>query len=173
MRWTTAWLQACWRVAKTGAFIACFIDWRQIPALTDCMAMADWIWLGLAPWDKKIARPHKGKLRQQCEFIVWGSKGKMNINDGVYLPGIFSYPLIPSSKRYHMTEKPVELIKDLLEVTPENGVILDPFIGGGTTAIACAEKNRKCIGIELSEPIADIAAQRIKEHIKEYEMEKI
>lgn len=164
MRWTTVWLQECYRVAKEGAFIACFIDWRQLPALTDCLQLSNWHWKGVAPWDKVQARPQKGKPRGQCEYIVWGAKGKMTIQEGVYLPGIFTYHMVPTSKRYHMTEKPIALLQHLLEATPPECTILDPFIGGGSTAVACAETGRHCIGIELSTPIAEIARERIASH---------
>lgn len=58
----------------------------------------------------------------------------------------------------------VGLIKHVLEATPQHGVILDPFMGSGTIAIACAETNRFCIGIEKSRKIATIAYERIQKH---------
>ena len=62
----------------------------------------------------------------------------------------------------HPTQKPVALIERcLLASTNEGDLVLDPFLGGGTTAVACARLKRGCIGIELDEAHANLAIQRI------------
>ncbi len=64
----------------------------------------------------------------------------------------------------HPTVKPVSLIKYLVTlVTPPDGVCLDPFMGSGTTAVACIKTNRKYIGFELLEEYCKIAEKRISE----------
>lgn len=69
-----------------------FIDWRQLPAATDALQWAGWIWRGTAVWDKGNSRPQKGRFRQQAEYIVWGSNGDMPISRPVpCLPGVFKY----------------------------------------------------------------------------------
>ena len=63
----------------------------------------------------------------------------------------------------HPTQKPVKLIKHLLEIhSNPNDIILDPFLGSGTTAVACKELNRRYIGIEQSKEYCKIAEERIK-----------
>jgi site-specific DNA-methyltransferase (adenine-specific) len=52
VRWCHEWLDECRRVAKPGAPICVFSDWRQLPALTDALQFADWTWRGIAVWDK-------------------------------------------------------------------------------------------------------------------------
>ena len=67
-------------------------------------------------------------------------------------------------KRVHPTQKPLPLFKWILEkYSQPNDVILDPFLGSGTTAVACLELNRHFIGIELSPEYCEIAKKRIKE----------
>lgn len=66
------------RVCKPGAVCVLTIDWRQLPALTDALQQAGWIWRGTAVWDKVNSRPQKGRFRQQAEFLVWGSKGALD-----------------------------------------------------------------------------------------------
>jgi len=62
----------------------------------------------------------------------------------------------------HETEKPIELItKYIMVSTNENDVVLDPFMGSGTTAVACIKTNRKYIGFELLEEYCKIAEKRI------------
>ena len=64
--------------------------------------------------------------------------------------------------RSHPNEKPVALIKELLLKCPE-GVVLDPFMGSGTTLRAAKDLNRKAIGIEIEEKYCEIAANRMSQ----------
>ena len=63
----------------------------------------------------------------------------------------------------HPTVKPVSLMKYLVRLVkpPKGGIILDPFIGSGTTAIACMAENIRFIGIEIESDYVKIAKQRI------------
>lgn len=63
--------------------------------------------------------------------------------------------------RVHPTEKPVRLMYDLCRKVP--GPILDPFMGSGTTGVACVKLGRRFIGIEISEEYFEIACRRITE----------
>lgn len=148
--------------SKTSAIIACFVDWRNMPALTDAIQAAGWVWRGVAVWDKKSSRPQKGRFRNQCEYIVWGSNGPLPVDRGVgCLPGVFSYANVPSQSRVHQTEKPIPLLSDLLEIVPEGAVVLDPFMGSGSTCVACLNTNRKYIGIELDPTYFETAQKRL------------
>ena len=70
----------------------------------------------------------------------------------------------PTTKeRVHQTEKPVELIKKLSEVTRVGTTILDPFMGSGTTGVACVQTGRNFIGIEIDPTSYAIAEKRIAE----------
>lgn len=65
----------------------------------------------------------------------------------------------------HITVKPIELIEHLIKLfSKEGALIVDPFVGSGTTAIACKNTNRKCIGIELNKEYCDIANKRLNEN---------
>jgi site-specific DNA-methyltransferase (adenine-specific) len=65
----------------------------------------------------------------------------------------------------HMTLKPVKLIEYLtLIFSKENQVILDPFMGSGTTGIACLNTDRKFIGIEINDYYFSLAENRLKKH---------
>lgn len=72
-------------------------------------------------------------------------------------------PNIVGNKK-HPTEKPVELIKILIENSSEEGyVVMDCFMGSGSTGIACINTNRKFVGIEIDKKYYDIAVERIQE----------
>lgn len=63
----------------------------------------------------------------------------------------------------HITVKPIAMIEHLIRIfSKENALVVDPFMGSGTTAIACQKNNRKCIGIELNKEYYEISKERIK-----------
>ena len=75
---------------------------------------------------------------------------------------ILTYRRISPTKLLHSCEKPIALIKDLIEELSEPGdVIFDPFIGSGTTAVAAIETNRHYLGYELDPEYFEIAQERI------------
>jgi site-specific DNA-methyltransferase (adenine-specific) len=67
------------------------------------------------------------------------------------------------AKNNHPTVKPIELMEYLIKmVSKENDLILDPFLGSGTTALTCKRINRRFIGIEINNDYVEIAKNRIK-----------
>ena len=103
-------------------------------------------------------RPNYELILLLCKTNVkTKSKNKSNI---------LTYRRISPQKMLHSCEKPVPLLTDLiLELTDENNIILDCFIGSGSTGIACLNSNRNFIGIELDEHYFNIAKDRL-ENIK-------
>jgi len=76
---------------------------------------------------------------------------------------VFTFPICQGDERTeHPTQKPLKLIEKLLNIhSNKNDVVLDPFLGSGTTAVACKLLNRNYIGIEISEKYCDIARRRL------------
>lgn len=73
--------------------------------------------------------------------------------------------------KHHPTQKPLDLMGWCVEKLPDDcRSILDPFMGSGTTGVACAKLGRKFIGIEIHEPYFDIACRRIEEAYKQADM---
>ena len=78
MRWCVMWMEEARRCASAEGKLAAFIDWRQLPAMTDAVQMAGWICRGVVPWDKgEGSRPNPGGFRAQCEFLVWATVGPL------------------------------------------------------------------------------------------------
>ncbi len=113
------------------------------------------------------------------EYIIFSTNGKnywgnsINENNkGGYIfnknknikKDTFHYPTVSGKERTkHKAQKPLLLIKKLLEThSNKNDIILDPFMGSGTTAIACKRLNRKYIGFEISKEYYKIARERIE-----------
>lgn len=113
--WSSMWMGMCKEVLKPGGVFAFFIDWRQVPAMSIAIQMAGLTWRGTVAWDKRNSRPQKGRFKQQCEFIMWGSNGKLDVKRNVpVLPGLFSYCNVQGKKRLHQTQKPLQLMKDIV-----------------------------------------------------------
>lgn len=118
-------------------------------------------------WDKqnKIANQY---YMNQFEYILFLRKGKAKAINNNSCSDILS---IPNKKtkinnvNIHDTEKPVELMKILIENSSnENDLVLDPFMGSGSTGLACKMSNRSFIGIEIDEKYFNIAKERIEQN---------
>lgn len=164
LAWSALWLSQAWRICAPTAQAFVFTDWRQLPTTTDAVQAGGWTWRGLCVWDKGVGRPMKGRFRNHLEYIVWGSHGAMPAaQDGVYPSTLLRYSP-PGGERQHVTEKPVDLVREMLSIAPD-GAVLDPFMGSGTTLRAAKDLGRKAIGIEIEEKYAEIAAKRLAQEV--------
>lgn len=77
---------------------------------------------------------------------------------------VWNVPTPPTNKRYHTCQKPIEILERLCRVScPLNGIVVDPFMGSGSTGIACVNTGRKFIGIEKDAGYFEIAKKKIEE----------
>jgi site-specific DNA-methyltransferase (adenine-specific) len=159
--WCALWLGECRRVAKPGAPLVVFTDWRQLPTVSDVVQAGGWVWRGIAVWDKTPGiRPSRGRFRQQAEFLVWGSNGPMPVERGVSdLDGVFCFA--PFQGKLHIAGKPEPLMRSILDICETGGVVLDPFAGSGTTLKAAADTGRRAIGIEMDAHWCEVIAGRL------------
>jgi site-specific DNA-methyltransferase (adenine-specific) len=158
--WFSLWAGECLRLAKPGAHFLTFTDWRQLPTTTDAVQSAGWVWRGLAVWDKGIGRPMKGRFRNHIEYLVWATAGPVAEED-CYLDSVFRIAPPRPEQRVHLTEKPVELLRRLMPLVPKSGVVLDPFMGSGSTGVAAVAEGRGFIGSELTQHYYVVARDRI------------
>lgn len=162
--WCWLWLTLSRRLVRPGGYGVVAIDWRMLGDLTDAFQAADWAFRGIAPWDKGAGAraPHKGYLRHQCEYWVWGTHGALaKRTDAGPFPGCYQHPTIPSDK-HHLTGKPVPLMRELVQLAARGETVLDPFCGSGTTLVAAALEGRRAIGIEREAAYCEIAIERIR-----------
>lgn len=159
--WCALWISECLRVTKPGGVACLFTDWRQLPATTDALQAGGFVWRGLVPWYKPSSRPQAGRFSAACEYVVWGSRGPME-NDyaAACLPGF--YQASSPREREHVTQKPLSVMRDLVKIAPEGGVILDPFMGSGTTGVAAVAEGRRFTGSEMVAEYAAVAEKRIR-----------
>jgi len=116
-------------------------------------------------WDKKVSI-NGYCWRHQHELIIFAEMPKAKpipSGDG----DILRYNAVPVNDRIHPAEKPIELLMKLIEKTTKpNQIVLDPFLGSGTTAIACKKIDRQYIGFESSKEYYDVAENRLRNTTK-------
>lgn len=164
LRWCALWLGDLRRVLADRGYCLIFSDWRQLPTATDALQMGGFVWRGLVSWDKgRGARaPHKGYVRHQCEYLAWGTNGKVpRAQHAGPFDGCIEAKVRKSDK-WHMTGKPTELLQDLVQIAPPGELVLDPFAGSSTSGVACALAGRRWIGVEQSDEYCEISARRLE-----------
>lgn len=156
------------RVLKPDGCIYFFTDWRGYSfyfPLFDKILKAN----NMLVWAKK------GRPTQNCygfghELIIFHGKIKKTIITNV-IADIRSFnngAKKTNGEKVHPTQKPIELLeKFILDSTNEDDLILDTFMGSGTTGVACIKTDRRFIGIELDDNYFAIATQRIEKALKE------
>lgn len=127
-------------------------------------------------WEKTNPLPQFRKCgyRQATEIIMWAYKEKPKKIDQHFnflmqkeMINIFRHPICGGNERTkHPTQKPVKLLEDLLKRHSfENDIVLDPFIGSGSTAVACRNLKRNFIGIEIDQKYVHMANNRLKQQL--------
>lgn len=116
--------------------------------------------MGWLYWDKKMGGDFSdGEM-------AWTSK-RQAVRDFSKSP---FHGLMGGHLRQHPTQKPIELMSWCLGFLPNAGTILDPFMGSGTTGIACVKAGRRFVGIEREESYFDIACERIRKAYSQPDM---
>ena len=173
----TSWIKVAEPLLKKGGNIVIFNDWKNMTNITQSLEDNGFEVKDLIRWKKTNAMPRNRDRRfiTDYEVAVWAVKkgGKWTFNrlsDTYEIPEIVG-GVTPRSEKVdggHPTQKPVYVMRWLIErLTNEGDVVLDPFMGSGTTGVACKELNREFIGIELDEKYYNMAYNRINGHIYE------
>ena len=101
----------------------------------------------------------KGDFAPKTEFIIFFHKGRRLIN-GTRDPNVLEFKR--TQNKLHPTQKPVDMAEYMIEKFSDEGdVILDPFMGSGTTGVACINTNRNFIGMELDAGYFEVAKDRV------------
>ena len=151
---------------KINIYIWC--NGEQVPFYIDYFVNKNKCKMDILVWNKTNAMPlYNNKYMTDKEYCLYFRKG------GYCKPAcyedaktVFYLPINQSDKKkwIHPTIKPLSIIRTLIRnSSKENDVVLDCFLGSGTTAVACILENRNYIGVELNKKYYDIANKRISE----------
>lgn len=168
-----SWLPEAYRVLKDGGTLFIFNDWKNVGEIAKYCESIGFEIKDMVRWKKTNPMPRNRDRRYITDFevAVWlvKPKGKWVFNrlSNTYDTCEYIYPLTPKSEKVgHSTQKPVQLMNEIiLRHTNENQLILDPFIGSGTTAISCINAKRNYIGFELDNTYYNLACERIEKYL--------
>ncbi len=148
----SAFLNTFFRLAKRKlrqhSHIYTFIDWRHYPLLSLSQEGAGLFINNLIVWDKG-SFTLGGNYRSQYELITFASKNNPKRLNTTTTGNVLKFKRVFNGQ--HPTEKPLDLTASLIKFSSqENDLVLDAFVGSGTTAIACKNLKRNFIGIETT-----------------------
>lgn len=162
-------IKECYRVLKPSGTLICFYDLWKITKLKDYLESAKFKQIRFIEWIKTNPVPINSKinyLTNAREVAIVGVKGGKPVFHSEYDNGIYKYPICHDKGRFHPTQKPVELIRELVRKHSRNSdTVLDCFSGSGTTAIACMIEGRSFIGCELDETYYHKSVERIEKEM--------
>ena len=103
----------------------------------------------------------RGRFSSSAEYVVYGSRGVPA--DGEKSPqNVLQFAPVGGDDKSHIAEKPIQLLETLIGITARGAIVCDPFMGSGTTGVACVNLGRKFIGIEIERRYFDAACDRIE-----------
>lgn len=184
LRFTVAWLSEVCRVVKPNGNILVFGSFHNIYLIGFVLqALLERRVLQQITWFKPNAQPNiTGRLlTESTEYIIWACNHtpadaknwtfnyEMSkvINGGKQLRNMWAIPYTPASEKLagsHPTQKPLMVLERLVLLWTEPGdLVLDCFLGTGTTAVACEKLGRKWVGIEKDPKYAAITRKRLQQ----------
>lgn len=167
LAWCSMWLSLAKDKSNAGAVVCMFTDWRQLPSMTDAIQCGGWVWRNIATWWKPGIRMQRGRFSSSAEYVVYGTNGPHDGDGEKSQQNVTRCPSLPTADRDHQSEKPVEVVEWCLGVTRPSATVLDPFMGSGTTGVACVRTGRRFIGIEIDPGYFETAKRRIQHALAE------
>ena len=170
-----SWIPKYSKLLNNNGSMIIFCSYRYISYLIDVLEnQANMIVKDILIWQKSNPMPRNIQRRyvQDLQFAIWAVKkdSKWIFNkpqDKPYLRSIFNYPLVSGKQKLgHPTQKSLKLMQEIISIHTNAGeIILDPFMGSGTTGEASLNLNRDFIGIEKDQDYFEIAIKRLEERI--------
>jgi site-specific DNA-methyltransferase (adenine-specific) len=144
LSWVDPWVEQVFRVLRMDRHFYCFTRFDTYPVfyasisrlfkVKNCL-----IWVKNNHGSGDLT----GSWAPQSEMIIFAVKGKRDLN-GPRESDVLTCDNVPSAHRHHSTQKPVELLRQLIEKSTEPGeIVLDPFAGVGSTGLACLDVHRE------------------------------
>ncbi len=153
-----------YRILRNGGTMIVFYDLWKITPLAQAMTDAGFKQLRFIEWLKTNPVPLNSKrnyLTNSREIAVLGVKKGSPTFHGEYDNGIYRHAIPNNGSRYHPTQKPLKLMCELIDKHSDPGdMVVDPFLGSGTTALAADQLGRRFAGCDIDARYTDIAKER-------------
>lgn len=157
------WLSVLFSILKDGGHAYIMTNNKNLKNMLNEIENAGFNIFKTLVWAKNTAITNMYYMDSH-EYIIFCRKGSSKKINNCGTKSVLNFDN-PRGK-LHPTEKPVDLMQVLIENSSNEGdVVLDPFMGSGSTGVACINSNRKFIGIEIDENYFKIAKQRIEDSI--------
>ena len=190
LSFTRKWIGASYHVLKNGGSLYISCTYHNIAEVMMTLKQLDFHINNVITWQKTNAMPNMTRrvFTHSTEFVVWAVKGKKWIfnyeelkklnperqQDGSLkqMRDFWSLPLVQGKERLkgtdgramHPTQKPEEMLKRIIVASSNKGdLVLDPFLGSGTTAVVAKQLGRNWIGIEVNDKYVKMSERRIYE----------
>lgn len=172
---TKAWLGECYRLLKPNGTIWVSGTTHNIFDVQKAMNELGFHLINMVIWHKVDPPPliYKNKFKFSYEMIIWAGKSKSHVfnYDSMYgvandeMHDVWNLPAVQMNEKtfgYHPTQKPISLLNRIITASSNPGdVVMDPFMGSGTTGVAAKRLKRKFVGIEKEEKFFSLAQRRI------------
>lgn len=157
------WLPEVYRVLKEGTHCYIFTNSLNMKDLLIESENVGFKLHNILVWEKNNCTPSQFYMKN-CEYVLFLRKGKAKwINNIGSSKTVHHFDNVRHKE--HPTEKPVDLLKFYIANSSHEGdVVLDPFMGCGSTGIACNELNRRFVGIEIDKEYYDKACKKLYKH---------
>lgn len=161
-------------ITKNGSVLI-FCSLQQISFIIEALEKLNFVFKDCIVWLKSNPMPRNVERRYvpSNEYVLWfvkkGAKWTFNKpNEYKYLKQMIKNSKCSGNERTeHITQKPLKVIEFLINLhSNENDTVFDPFMGSGTTGVACKNLNRSFIGVEIDEKYFGITKKRIEDEKK-------
>lgn len=169
----TLWANKIDKLLKDNAVLYIFGSWKTEPYFREIFNKV-WKHKNNIIWVKNnwTAGDLKAQYGQQYEIIMYYLKGRKVFKQKRF-PDVWNFNRVAGSGQVHQNQKPVELLEQIVKNhTDKKDVVLDPFMGSGSTGVACKNLNRDFIGIELDERYYNISKDRIEGKLTDKEIKE-
>ena len=170
--------EECAMVSCVGASMIMFMSIIKVETIIQIADKHGFYYKTTGIWHKQNPMPRNMNLHfinstEAWLYFIYKKRTSTFNNNGKAVHDFFETSVTPAGeKRFgkHPTQKPVALLETFVELLSNEGeVVFDPFMGSGSTGVACVNTNRNFIGIELDEGYFDIAKERIEKSMMDKE----
>ena len=164
-RWFRDWYEMAKRLLRPDGALWTFTNWRGLPVVIKGAADAGLTVHSALVWNKDWIGPaYLNALRPSYEMVAMMAMPDFTIPDRT-IPDVWTQPWAAYKPTGHPAEKPVDLMRRIVEASGGIGPVLDPFAGSGSTLVAAKAAGIGAVGIEADEKWCEVAAKRLSQEV--------